>query len=193
MMNWTVPLLGIGWAFSIWFSVVVALLMLIFLLRDIAVDRKKKKRAWSKEDTKFVWILPTMTFIVSMLYSIPAHLGDRRDPILPFLEKMLGLAGTRMVVSAFVIGCGVVAYWWKRFNQYSYGLGELLFGVAAVSYITFTITPGKSVLSQWVGLGGAAYVIARGVSNVTEGRAKAVLDAASRQNEFSRARKQFNS
>jgi hypothetical protein len=94
--------------------------------------------------------------------------------ILRTLTRLLGLYGMRAFIAILVIGFGVAAYWWKRKSQRSYGIGEVIFGSIAAVFITFGISPERSLFSQWVGLGGAAYIIARGLNNVSEATEKTV-------------------
>jgi hypothetical protein len=84
----------------------------------------------------------------------------------------------RCVAFLCVVGFGVIAHIWKQQNQRTYGMSEVLFGIAAASFITFTLAPDKSFLSQWIGLGGAAYIVARGLNNVAEAKAKVLRVAA---------------
>jgi hypothetical protein len=100
------------------------------------------------------------------------------DPVLRFLVRVLGIYGMRLLIAAMVVALGVFAHRWKRRNQRSYGFGEVIFGTVAGIFITFTLSPDHSILSQWIGLGGASYVIARGLNNMADGGQKALRSAA---------------
>lgn len=112
-----------------------------------------------------------MLSVMTILF-LAVFMNFKSDAILKALSRWFGLYGMRSLVSLFVIGFGFGAHLWKQKNQRSYGLSEVLFGIVAGTFIMFTLTPDKSFLSQWVGLGGAAYIIARGMNNVAEAKKK---------------------
>jgi hypothetical protein len=88
-------------------------------------------------------------------------------------SRWLGTHGTQAGVGAVVVGMGLGAYWFKSKRQRWYGTVEIAFGAVGGFFICFTLEQGKTLLSQWVGLVGCAYVIARGLNNVAEASAKA--------------------
>jgi hypothetical protein len=81
-----------------------------------------------------------------------------------------GLHMTQLLVSITIIGIGVAAYFFKRWNQGLYGLVEMVFAAAAVFGVARTLTPQRLLLAQWATLGGFAYVVARGWGNVWDYR-----------------------
>jgi len=81
-----------------------------------------------------------------------------------------GLHVTQILVSIAVIGIGVAAHFFKRWNQGLYGLVEMVFAATAVFGVARTLTPQKLLLAQWATLGGFAYVVSRGWSDVWEYR-----------------------
>jgi hypothetical protein len=42
--------------------------------------------------------------------------------------------------------------------------------VPATGFIALRIVPGGSLLSQWIALGGASYVVARGLNNIEDAK-----------------------
>lgn len=151
-------------------TTVLVLGLWITVVRTIRSTREQNSR---REDFKLIVgtlirILAIIGGPVSVVF-IFSFYGDR---ILPFLGRILGLYGTRVVIFCVVVGFGISAHVWKRKNQYTYGFGEVLFACMATGYIAFRIVPGQSVLSQWIALMGAAYVIARGLNNISDAKGK---------------------
>ena len=79
-----------------------------------------------------------------------------------------GLHVTQILVSIAIVGIGVAAHFFKRWNQGLYGLVEMGFAAAAVFGVASTLTAQKLLLAQWATLGGFAYVVSRGSDNVWE-------------------------
>ena len=166
-----------GWigAIILWaFGVNAAVCSFMLLTGVIGIILSKGNRA-RKNDSQGL-IRAAFVYSPFLIGFCIATYGDR---VLPFLARVLGLYGMRCVVLGAVIGFGFCAHFWKRKHQYTYGVGELIFACMATAFIAFRIIPGQSVLSQWVALGGAAYVIARGLNNVSEAKEKAIKAEAS--------------
>jgi uncharacterized membrane protein (GlpM family) len=87
-----------------------------------------------------------------------------------FLYVVLTLDGAQAIVATVVFGMGVVAHWFKRMNQRWYGMVEVMLGAAAAVNISVRLMPGQTLLSQWEGLIGCAYVVARGLSNCSDAK-----------------------
>jgi hypothetical protein len=169
MPTWVIIVLSVFW---------ISFTFLILWL--LVKEAKAGKAKWESAAVKHVFKgAAAYVLMVAIVFGVPLMLRPYKNQILPTMVKVLGLYGTRLFICAVVLGLGVVVHWWKRKDQYTYGVGEFVFGVAVTVFITFSITPGQSVLSQWVGLGGAAYVIARGLSNRAEAREKADGTSAS--------------
>jgi len=84
------------------------------------------------------------------------------------LLSLAGSAGVQLLIALTVIVLGVMAFVFKRRNQFWYGIIEASFGAASTITLVFSSTPSDMHLSQWAGLVGCAYVIARGTTNVSE-------------------------
>lgn len=125
-----------------------------------------------KRDTRERAEAVDLIYLSLVMSPLPVAFGiyTYADEVLPFLARVLGLYGMRGVIFGVVVGFGFCAHLWKRKNQYTYGMGEVIFACMATAFIAFRIIPGQSVLSQWVALGGAAYVVARGMNNIVEAK-----------------------
>jgi uncharacterized membrane protein YjjB (DUF3815 family) len=69
---------------------------------------------------------------------------------------------------------GFLAHWFKRKNQRIYGRVEMAFGMVPGFAIASAINPERPLLPQCVSLVGCAYVIARGLNNISDANAKAL-------------------
>ena len=87
-----------------------------------------------------------------------------------FLVRVLGLYETQLLIAAGVTLCGVGAYAFKRYSQYWYGFFEVIFAGASVLNIASGLSPDAAFFSRWVALFGAAYIVARGLGNMTEAK-----------------------
>lgn len=85
-----------------------------------------------------------------------------------YLGQVLGRSYADLIVLFLVFTVAVLAYELKQRQQGWYGLTEIVFGAGSAANIAFSMVPGSSTLPQWVGLFGCAYIIVRGLSNVTE-------------------------
>lgn len=91
------------------------------------------------------------------------------------LTRTIGLHWTQVLVALFVVTVGYGAHWFKQANKLWYGYSEMLFGVLSavlvVSRINFAAVEFSNLtLAQYGTLVGAAYVVARGLNNVSEAR-----------------------
>ena len=87
-----------------------------------------------------------------------------------YLENLMKPLRPQLWICMFVIGVGFGAHRWKRKSKFTYGVGEAIFGSLAAIFIVFRTGTTLSLLSQWIGLGGAAYIIARGLNNAVEAK-----------------------
>ena len=68
------------------------------------------------------------------------------------------------MIAFFIIGAGTVAHWYKRRNQFRYGLVEIVFGSSSAFAIALGMDSSLD-FAKWASLVGAGYVIARGLGN----------------------------
>jgi len=132
--------------------------------------REKRRLKHSRKE----WIKASISAFISsvILFAGIGYFVTYGPNALSILTRLFGLYGMRLLVGVVVVGCGITGYFWKRKNQYTYGLGEIAFGMLVTFYVTLRIESEHSYLSQWSALVGAAYVIARGLNNRADGRAK---------------------
>jgi len=84
------------------------------------------------------------------------------------LLKIAGLHWAQAVVCALIISAGIAAYFFKQNNQRWYGMVEALFGVGALIAVASGISLSSATGAQWATMFGSAYVIARGLNNLTD-------------------------
>ncbi len=71
-------------------------------------------------------------------------------------------------LAAGVVIPGVLAFLFKKKDQFLYGVTETAFGVASGFTLVFSAPPNEIHLTQWASLIGCVYIIARGIGNVNE-------------------------
>lgn len=103
---------------------------------------------------------------------LPA-IGPGDDIVFRWLYKFFGLHGTQSAIAVAVLALGGAAYWFKRWNVYWYGVTEVTFGVGSAISISSGMNLNGILFDRWAALAGAAYVIARGLNNISEGRKSA--------------------
>jgi hypothetical protein len=114
-----------------------------------------------------VAILGTSFFVTLMVLST-GYLGR----LFTGLVHRLGLQLAQIVVCIGIVGIGVGAHFFKKKYQFWYGVVEVCFAVATAINIAGRLSPGQQLLSQWTALAGCAYVVARGLNNIAESKAK---------------------
>jgi hypothetical protein len=82
----------------------------------------------------------------------------------------LGLHVAQIAVSITVLAIGGLAHWFKSRNQSIYGLIEITFAASIAFSVTSGLSPDRPLLSQWATLGGCAYIVTRGLSNISEAK-----------------------
>lgn len=75
-------------------------------------------------------------------------------------------------IGVIVVGFGIGAHWFRRLNQRWYGMVEVVFGAVSGFTIAFSMIPSRPAPSQWASLVGCAYVVARGLNNMSDAKAK---------------------
>jgi hypothetical protein len=87
-----------------------------------------------------------------------------------FLLRSLGLYGLRILIGLVSVSMGIGAWLFKRTDLFAYGIAEIAFGGVSSIALVAGLRPGEIILSRWTALVGAAYVVARGLGNASEGR-----------------------
>ena len=90
-----------------------------------------------------------------------------------FLEQRIGIQRTQYVIAASVVSAGITAHFFRKAHRLLYGLIEVAFAGIAAIRISPHLQPQQILFTQWVALVGCAYVVARGLNNVSEARRKA--------------------
>ena len=117
-------------------------------------------------------------FVVSLLIlTFGTILEKRQKTIAQFLFEKIGIHLTQVLTAVIVVAVGFGAHRFKQVNKLWYGRNEVLFGVISavfvVSRIDFGAVEFKSLsLAQFGTLVGCAYVVARGLNNVSEAKAE---------------------
>ena len=101
-----------------------------------------------------VWVIAIAMRLVSLM--------------LPPVTRFLGTYGTQAAIAGSVTGLGFLAFEFKNRDLLNYARLEICFGIASVFTLTYSATPDQMHLTQWASLAGAAYVIARGRSNLVD-------------------------
>ena len=102
-------------------------------------------------------------------HSISNQLSAQQDP------RMY-----KIRVAILLIFFGVGAHFFKRISQWWYGSVEVIFGMASIITISWTLIGNGITLVQWASLIGAAYVVARGLNNMHDARKIRATAAGSR-------------
>jgi hypothetical protein len=79
---------------------------------------------------------------------------------------------TQLLIGSFVVAVGFAAHWFKGKNQHWYGRIEVLFGIVSAFSIAVSLSADRPWLPQGATLVGCAYVIARGMNNMSDAKAK---------------------
>lgn len=87
-----------------------------------------------------------------------------------FLYQTLGRFGAQASVACAVLVVGGLAHMFKQRNQLWYGILEVGFAGGCAASIASGMSPHEALFSQWAALGGAAYVVARGLNNISEAK-----------------------
>jgi hypothetical protein len=129
----------------------------------LAITRHKKK-AGLKD--LIVGLVGSVVGIEVVLF------GSQAIKLFPYYADKFGLHRLQAFIAAGVVGIGLLAHYFKKRNQYLYGLVEIAFGAGSALSISIGMTPGDILFSRWAALAGCAYVVARGANNLSEAKAK---------------------
>jgi hypothetical protein len=95
-----------------------------------------------------------------------------REDILDRLYKTVGPHVAHAVIVLSVGLAGLIAYIFKKVNQLLYGLSEVVFAGASAVHVAGSLTARDAMVTQWAALIGFAYLISRGLGNISEGAEK---------------------
>jgi hypothetical protein len=86
--------------------------------------------------------------------------------------RTIGPHLTQISIGTIVACIGFAAHWFKGKSQHWYGMVEVIFGIVSGFSIALNLSADHPWLPQGARLVGCAYVIARGMNNVSEAKAK---------------------
>jgi uncharacterized membrane protein HdeD (DUF308 family) len=92
------------------------------------------------------------------------------------LVHVFGRIVTVILIGTIVTSAGFSAHWFKRKRQFAYGRVEIFLGTMSAFAIASTLSPDKPMLAQCVSLIACAYVIARGMGNMSEANTKELAE-----------------
>lgn len=115
------------------------------------------------------WQIAGILMLIAGILEYAIWLGPK---VFAFVYRVVGPYGAQGGTAVLVFVCGIAAHWFKRKNQRWYGRVEVLVGALSGIRICFSLAPHTSMFSQSVALVGCAYVIARGLNNITEANGK---------------------
>ena len=96
-------------------------------------------------------------------------------PVFDYLIDRLGTHGTQVVIGTGICLMGFGAHAFKKHNQFLYGVVEVIFGGSSAFAVALGISSRSATPSQWATLVGCAYVIARGLNNVSDAKMAALV------------------
>jgi hypothetical protein len=120
---------------------------------------------------------PRRRFIYNVLIGVPLAAASFFGTLVaaPWITLMLssvaaktGVATAQLLIGVCVVGAGTFAYWFKNENPLLYGKLEVIFGALSALVVSRGTDPENITLAQWATLIGAAYVVARGLNNMSE-------------------------
>ncbi len=103
------------------------------------------------------------------------YAGMSRLFSIPTVRHGLGTYWSRALLSLVVIAAGFVAFRFKNANQILYGRVEVAFGMASCLNVALRSPIESSLLAQWSALIGSAYVVSRGLNNISDARSRAQM------------------
>jgi hypothetical protein len=88
------------------------------------------------------------------------------------LSGEIGVHAAQGLAAIGVVAVGSLAAYFKKKRLLWFGTVEVFFGAATAVKVASGLTPGQIILSQWTALLGAAYIVARGLDNISDARAQ---------------------
>jgi hypothetical protein len=122
-------------------------------------------------DERTKLILDALTAIISFLAAFVLPRG-RVGRFFIWIGQTIGPHFVGLMLFYLVVAAGFLAHELRKTNLKAYGIVEIAFGMGYALSAAFTIRPGEAMLSHWTTLVGCTYIIARGLSNVSEARKK---------------------
>jgi hypothetical protein len=147
--------------------VVAATLFLFYVIKEVReLFREKRETPVGRGE-----MLATIAF--ELLAAALVYVLLRVSPeVVPPLSRafqwaigILTLFVVKCIVVVVVIGSGVLAYKFKRWNQKVYAVVEGAIAVLSVVAVTASLNPGEKEFAKWATLAGLAYVIVRAQEN----------------------------
>jgi len=86
------------------------------------------------------------------------------------VSSIIGIHALQIGITVAIVVLGWMVHWLKTLNQKLYGWIEVGFGTICVFSVAEGMSIGGSLFASWVALGGLAYVVARGFSNIAEAK-----------------------
>jgi hypothetical protein len=151
-------------------------LILVFVLPPLAFFTvsflRQYKRSPNKKSLTGIYVFTMLALSLTGLSAAVPNLDER---FLRSVTAVFGLHLTQLLVSVLVIAVGWSAHRFKLRNKLWYGYVEVVFGagsaIAVVSRVNFAAIEFRSLtLAQYAALVGTAYVVARGLNNITEAK-----------------------
>ena len=134
---------------------------LIFVVALLAValsflPTSLQRRWW----VKFGLAVPMAVALIAAVYFADPYIDLAEEKYASLIASVQGKVLIGMLVIA--LGCG--AHFFKMKSKLRYGQVEILFGAFSAASISGGLGANET-LSQWIGLAGSAYVVARGLNN----------------------------
>jgi len=147
--------------------------------RRLAENAKQSFKRWSKTAITFLAALAIelkklcvaliqLTLVMLLVGVALRELQHHRVRIYQWLVELIGAYKAQDSIAVVVVATGFGAAWFKRKSQKWYGFVEIGFGIISGFSIALNMTIITAALPQWASLVGCAYVIARGLNNVSD-------------------------
>lgn len=139
---------------------------MVFLLVYLQNILRVNKDGTREPKSRYRWL-----FAIVQLSAFVFLLNEARvTRLYGWLVANLGLHRTQFLAATVAVGLGVLAYLFKLSNKLYYGMCEITFGFVAAWSVSRGLDVSNMTLSQFVGLAGSAYIVARGLGNCREAR-----------------------
>jgi len=136
--------------------------------RTWSVDRRKK---YVRHIADLILKATAGGLVTLSIHKISPHM----PAIYAAMARVLGAHLSQFIIGLFIATMGFVAHRFKQRNQRWYGMVEVMIGIVSGFSIAFGMVPSHVVLAQWASLIGCSYVIARGLNNVSDAKARVLL------------------